>query len=259
MSKAGSRRRSIVVHHDRLKPCFCREEERYNGIRDNGQERTDPVRDTGVLLHDSSSERANRGTHRRQLAESQDSLSDSDSWEDLTLVWDQSNEVRNDVEAESGGIQGNIGGQDQTTMDLAQDEGIDGGQYGGIDGGVRRGTRDRHPVQRYGDWVYDVDADDAQEPGNENIQDVVQIREPPGDTQDVPRDQDQRRGDPASDTGSHDEANTGADLRDVEDGARSRDPSIGDMTPDTVADGGLRRGTRNRQPVQRYGDWEYNV
>ena len=251
LSKAGSRRRGIVVHHDRLKPCFCREEERYNGIRNNGQERTDSVRDTGVLLHDSSSERAKKGAHRHRLAESQDSLSDSDSWGDLALVWDQSNKVRNDVETESGGIQGNLGAQDQTTSDLARDA--------GIDGGLRRGTRDRHPVQRHGEWVYDVGTDVTQEPGIDNIQDVVQMREPPRDTQNVPRAQDQRAGNPASDTESHDEANLGADLRDTQDDHRSQDPTISDLTPDAVADGGLRRSTRNRQPVQRYGEWEYNV
>ena len=120
-------------------------------------------------------------------------------------------------------------------------------------------TRDRHPVQRHGEWVYEVGTDDTQEPGNDNIQDIVQMREPPRDTQNVPRAQDQRAGDPASDTGSHDEANLGPDLRDTQEDQRSQGPTISDLTPDTVADGGLRRGTRNRQPVQRYGEWEYNV
>ena len=192
-SQSGSRRRSMVVHHDRLKPCVCREEERYNEIRDAGLQGNDgSARSSDVPPDEPSRDREGEKVGKRQLDESQD------SGDELAFVGDQSEEVgqQNVVESELEDSQGAGRALERATVDSTPDLRLGDDRLGGtgdrqsvqpdddvaeavlersrdetlaqdlttgdptnsvgIDGGLRRSTRDKRPVQRYGEWEYDI-------------------------------------------------------------------------------------------------------
>ena len=162
LAQGGSRRRSKVVHHDRLKPGFYREDEAYNTIRDTRKEGGD------VSIHPAGRERDEGAAvmydldTRRRSAHSQGSTS-SDSMEDLALVWSHPEEPRQDMPvAESqddARAQHRVTGDAETREDQGAQERIgvdDPTLHPGVDNRRRRSARSKRPVERYGDWQYDV-------------------------------------------------------------------------------------------------------